>query len=56
MAYTHDHRNDVKMIKTLQWNHSIAARGFTTKFEQVDAQFLWSIKVSTMEDCSRLAN
>ena len=36
MAYTYDHRNDVKMIKPLQWNHSTAVRGFTTKFEHVD--------------------
>ena len=39
-----DHRNDVKMFKTLQWNHSSAARGSTWVLN-IWTSFLWSIRV-----------
>ena len=37
-----DHRNEVKMFKTFQWNHSPAACGFTWVLN-ILTLFLWSI-------------
>ena len=45
-----DHRNDVKMFKTLQWNHLPAARG-STYVLNILTSFLWSIRVQTIENC-----
>ena len=39
-----DHRNDVKMYKTLQWNHSFWVLIILTSF-------LWSIELQTMGNC-----
>ena len=44
-----DHRNDVKMFKTLQWNHLPAARG-STYVLNILTSFLWSVRVQTIEN------
>ena len=48
-----DHRNNDKMFKTLQWNHSPAPRGSTWVLN-ILTSFLWSIRVQTMENCCPL--
>ena len=41
--------------KTLKWNHSPAARGFTWDFN-ILTSLLWSTRVETMENCCRIVN
>ena len=50
-----DHRNDVKMFKTLHWSNSPVVRGSTWVLN-IQMSFLWSIIVHTMENCCRFVN
>ena len=43
-----DHRHDIKMFKTLQWNHSPVVLGSTWVLNMLTS-LLWSIRVKTIE-------
>ena len=47
-----DHKNDIKMFKTLPWNHSPAARGSTWVWNILKSS-VWSKRAQTMENCCR---